>query len=145
MLARGAFLAAALLCGGACSKKAPELPEPPRQDVAISVTDAEKNIVAWNGLTVSVRGWLTIPCEGDSCAILPVQMKAGQRWPEGAALSIASETLVEPAINANQGREVILMGVLSAQCHRPPDLCTDRSPDITPVSLTVLNPATKDH
>lgn len=120
-------------------------PETPDSYTPISVAEADKNIAAWNGRTVSVRGWLTNPCNDESCAIFPAPVKPGQDWPDGAGLSIAAETLVEPALTANQGREVVLRGVLSSHCRSGGVKCTDRAPDITPISLTPLHPATKDN
>ncbi|WP_125958800.1 hypothetical protein [Sphingomonas koreensis] len=107
------------------------------------MADADANIGSWNGRTVSVRGWLADPCGDLSCSIFPVPVKRGQEWPDGPRLSIAAETLVEASLTENQGKEVVLKGVLSSHCRSRNIRCTDRAPDITPISITTLRPAPK--
>ena len=135
--ARDALIATALLGFEGCSKVPPDPYDP------ISVADARDRLGYWNGRTVSVRGWLTDPCGEMSCAIFPMRTKVGQEWPDKPYLSIASETLVEPALVANAGSEVILRGVLSDECISYN--CSDRAPDITPIAIRRLPVASKEH
>ena len=135
----GAFLIVAVLGASACAKEAPA------PDSVIAVAEADANIASFNGRTVSVRGWLTNPCRGLECAIFPAPVKPRQDWPDGPHLSIAGDTLVEPALAVNEGKEVILTGVLSSHCRSSGVRCMDRAPDITPISILPLHPATKDN
>jgi hypothetical protein len=113
----------------ACAEEAPDTYN------AITVNQAEQNIQAWNGRTVAVQGWLTEPCGQLSCAIFAEPVRRGQEWPKEPYLSIASETLVKPALEQLAGKQVILRGVLSSQCRSSGVVCFDRGPDIIPVSI----------
>lgn len=139
MVAQGLYLAVTLLCLGSCTDATPDAYE------ALTVAAASGDIVSLNGRTVTVQGWLSDPCGGYSCAIFPAPVKPGQNWPDGPYLSIAAETLVEPALTRNQGRHVLLRGVLSSQCRSNGVRCLDRAPDITPISVGPVQPATKDN
>jgi len=139
MIGGGALWAIALLSSNAGAMDAPAPVD------TVSVAEAEKNIEAWNGRKVSVQGWLSDPCRGLSCAIFSVPVKPGQDWSHVPVLSIAGRTPVEPVLTANQGREVIITGVLNSVC-RPAGgmICTDRAPDITPISVVPLRLATEE-
>jgi hypothetical protein len=133
------YLGLALLCCSACTKAAPDPYTP------ITVDEAEADIASLNGYTITVQGWLSDPCGGMSCAIFPTPTRKGQDWPPGAHLSIASETLAETALNTSSGKQVRLTGVMSSQCRGFRTFCSDRAPDITPVSLKIVVTPTKDN
>jgi len=112
--------------------------EPRDPYTILSVAEAEQRIASLDGALVRVRGWLANPCGDLSCAIFQNPVKAGRGWPEGPSLSIASETLAEPLLGEFQGKQVILRGFLSARCRKPDRKCTDRSPDITPTDINLV-------
>ena len=126
------FVAPFLLLSSACSEK----PRDPYEVLTVPIALA--NLGSLDGQMVDVRGWLTDPCGGYSCAIFPNPVKQGEDWPKGPHLSIAGETLAEPLLAKYQGKQVLLRGILSSRCRAGGYACKDRAPDITPTNIFLL-------
>lgn len=120
-----------------CAKPAPLMP--------VSVQDVIDNIHAWNGKIVTVDGWLG-KCGGLDCHIHPTLADAktialidysNDAW-KGAmdrAVGIGYDSKFDQTAEPLQLTRVLLKARVSDRCRGWFVGCTDRAPDLTPISI----------
>jgi hypothetical protein len=111
---------------------------------AVSVADIIDNIHAWDGETVTVHGWLG-QCQKLSCVLyasLSDAIIVESQRPDQAKLSaaiegvsIGSSKTFDNAAAQLQFSEVIIRGKVSDECRGLFVDCTDRGPDLYPISI----------
>ncbi len=125
-----------------CTKQAPDKP--------VLVADVIENIHAWDGQFVTVVGWLGT-CEGYDCGLYStladakiVAMDSGSMAKWKAAMdrrvSLAFDRKFDQAAKPLQFQQVSIRAKISDECRGLMTGCTDRAPDIYPVSITPYSP-----
>jgi hypothetical protein len=140
--------AALLLCSSMAMAGCNSAPVEP-----VTVTKARDNIHTWNGRIITVQGWLG-NCQGYDCGIYPTLPEAksvmsddphSSQWQSAMnrRLSIGTAYDFDEKAAPLQFQQVSIQAVLSDVCRGWDRGCTDRAPDLVPLSIVVLHPAKK--
>ncbi len=125
-------IAAAILFGFAATPGG--MPPGPCGLAPCSVETVFEHIHAWDGQTVSVRGWLTGCHGGFECYL---QSLPGAWRPGRVMLIIDRVETLEPSLGRHDGSEIVLKARVTKLCTgedgRP--LCLDRGPALVPVAI----------
>lgn len=127
---------------GGCARTVPNEP--------VVVDDVIKNIHIWDGKFVTVVGWLGT-CEGYDCGIYSTLAGAkmaatnsGSKAEWNAAMdrrvSLAFDTKFDRAAKPLQFKLVSIRAKISDECRGFLTGCTDRAPDLYPLSIQSYPP-----
>jgi hypothetical protein len=118
-------------------------------DAVVSVADVLKNIHSWNGRTVTVEGWLR-NCGGYDCGLYQSLEDARivERGDDSSAvwlqamdrrLSIAHDETFDAQVAGMKFQKIRLKAGVSDRCHKRFVVCTDRAPDLQPISFKTIS------
>lgn len=96
-----------------------------------TVATVAKNLKAWDGRIVDVRGQLGGCDGGFECKLIDPAAKDGDGFK--VMLSVDYVPILEPVLGAAHGKEVLLRARVTDEC--ADNNCTDRAADLVPIKV----------